>query len=75
VKQFIFGQPTNHPKAKPEEKGEVIISAPSLAEARAAFVAEYGEKDARTNIVRVDPMGLKADHEITKPARRRRARA
>lgn len=52
MKTFIFGRHTNDPKGPPEEHGEVTIQAPSLPEARAAFVKEHGEKDARTYIVR-----------------------
>jgi len=52
VKTFVFGRHKDDPKGPPEEHGEVTIQAPSLPDARAAFVKEHGEKDARTYIVR-----------------------
>jgi len=73
VKEFIFGRKKNDPKGPANEKGEVTVKAPSITEARKAFVDEHGKDDPRQHIVRVDPASVAKDDEPTSPRRRRRS--
>ena len=73
MKTFIFGRPANDPKGTKEEHGEVRIKAPSLAEARTAFLEAHGERDVRTHIVRVDANDIAAPAVRPKRARKPKA--
>lgn len=84
TKRFIFGRHKDDPKGPPEEKGEVIIDAPSLQDARKAFIAKNGgnvtmrdgaevitSNDPRFPIVRAEWIGEQTK-TTTKKARTRK---
>lgn len=47
MKRFVFGRPQHDPKGPDEEKGEIVIEAPSLSEARLRFAEAVGVKSPR----------------------------